>query len=150
MLTVLRRGPTSFANPLRCSSVAATCSRSLRTHQSALLTSSNAASRPHLRKFSIYTPWRQQSAEAAAVREVEAELEHTDDGHAQKPASTTRVGGTADFGPVTQFKDLGDRNLVSKTVVDTLTGDMGLETMTPVQSMTIDESIKGVDMYAYH
>ena len=49
-------------------------------------------------------------------------------------------------GPVTRFQELKDRNLVCKTVVDTLTQDMRLTDMTEVQSKTINETLKGIDV----
>lgn len=36
--------------------------------------------------------------------------------------------------------------MVSRPVVNTLIQDMGLETMTSVQSLTINESLKGIDV----
>ena len=50
-------------------------------------------------------------------------------------------------GPITKFAELAERNLVAKNVVDTLTKGMGLETMTEVQALTIEKSLKGGDMY---
>ena len=48
--------------------------------------------------------------------------------------------------PVTKFAELQDRGLVCKTIVKTLTSQMGLETMTEVQSRTINETLKGIDV----
>lgn len=39
--------------------------------------------------------------------------------------------------------------MVCPTVVNTLTQEMGLETMTQVQSLTINETLKGGDVYVY-
>ena len=50
-------------------------------------------------------------------------------------------------GLVTKFQELADRKMVSPTVVRTITQDMKLETMTQVQSMTINETLKGIDVY---
>ena len=36
--------------------------------------------------------------------------------------------------------------MVSETVIDTITRQMGLETMTHVQSLTINEILKGQDV----
>lgn len=49
-------------------------------------------------------------------------------------------------GPVTRFKELAERGMVCDTIVRTITDDMGLETMTQVQSLTINETLKGVDV----
>lgn len=50
------------------------------------------------------------------------------------------------YGPVTKFKELAERGMVCDTIVRTITKDMGLETMTQVQSLTINETLKGVDV----
>ena len=47
---------------------------------------------------------------------------------------------------ITRFQDLATHGLVSRTVVNTLTQDMRLETMTPVQCETINETLKGDDV----
>lgn len=51
-------------------------------------------------------------------------------------------------GPITTFVDLGRRKLVSNSVVQTLTKDMGLENMTEVQTATINEALNGNDILA--
>ncbi|KAL4913510.1 P-loop containing nucleoside triphosphate hydrolase protein [Aspergillus aurantiobrunneus] len=48
----------------------------------------------------------------------------------------------------TLFQELAERNLVSGTLIDTLTRSMRLERMTDVQRMTITESVKGGDVLA--
>ena len=52
------------------------------------------------------------------------------------------------MGPITRFEELGQRGVVEQRVVDTLTRQMNLHTMTQVQSLTINEAIKGVDVLA--
>jgi ATP-dependent RNA helicase MSS116 len=47
---------------------------------------------------------------------------------------------------VTKFAELETRGLVDGNVIRALTVNMGLETMTEVQSATIHEALKGVDM----
>ena len=47
---------------------------------------------------------------------------------------------------IIKFKELAEHGMVCPTVVDTITNEMGLETMTEVQSLTISESLKGRDM----
>lgn len=47
---------------------------------------------------------------------------------------------------ITKFHELADQKLVSPVVVDTITKQMGLETMTQVQSLTINETLKGTDV----
>lgn len=53
-----------------------------------------------------------------------------------------------DNGPITTFAELGQRQLVSKGVVQTLIKDMGLETMTEVQTATINQALDGNDILA--
>lgn len=54
--------------------------------------------------------------------------------------------GSQNEAPITKFADLGERNLVHPTIVDNLTRQMGLETLTEVQSLTLGESLKSGDM----
>ncbi|KAI4736180.1 DEAD-domain-containing protein [Aureobasidium sp. EXF-12298] len=75
--------------------------------------------------------WRQQNA---AVAEQEEGL-----GFQSEPN---------DNGPITTFAELGQRQLVSKGVVQTLIKDMGLETMTEVQTATINQALEGNDILA--
>lgn len=89
----------------------------------------------------------QQTASAVALDEEGPGAELEQEVNAQKSPSDAQSNQDVNYGPVTKFKELGDRNLVCKTVVDTLTHSMGMETMTQVQSMTINESLKGLDMY---
>ena len=67
---------------------------------------------------------------------------------AQRPPPDSQINAQIKSGPVTQFEELSERGLVCRTVVDTLTAKMGLKTMTQVQSMTINETLKGIDVYA--
>ena len=76
----------------------------------------------------------------AVEEEIEQEV------HSQHPPSDAQINQATEHGPVTKFKELAQRGMVCKTVVDTITRDMGLETMTPVQSLTINESLKGIDV----
>jgi len=49
-------------------------------------------------------------------------------------------------GPATTFRQLAERGLVDEGVIRTLTDKMRLETMTPVQCLTINEALKGTDV----
>ena len=49
-------------------------------------------------------------------------------------------------GPPTTFQQLADQGLVNENVIGAITQDMGLSTMTPVQCMTIGETLKGTDV----
>ena len=80
--------------------------------------------------------------------------------HRQSAASATAAATTSDEqtqsedfapdtgdGPVTRFAELAERAMVSKTIVNTVTEAMRLDTMTPVQSATISETLKGDDVF---
>lgn len=47
---------------------------------------------------------------------------------------------------VTKFQDLIDNNMVHPNVVEQITKKMGHQTMTDVQSMTINQGLQGTDM----
>ena len=140
MLNALRRGPASIArfsclstsNP-RGIELPVLCWSRSRTH-----TPSSSA----FRAFT-YSLRRGQNA-PALVQEVESDLEA--ETNAQHPQSDKGSQKAVGDGPITRFADLSERGLVCDTVVNTLTKDMGLETMTQVQSMTINETLKGVDV----
>lgn len=51
---------------------------------------------------------------------------------------------------ITKFQDLADKGLVNPAIIDEITKGMGHHTMTDVQSLTIDETLKGTDVYATH
>ncbi|KAI4217804.1 MAG: hypothetical protein L6R36_009263 [Xanthoria steineri] len=84
--------------------------------------------------FSTFHVTRQRAAEAAIT---EDEIDHQVTAH-----DATR------HGPVTRFIELQERGMVCPTVVKTLVEDMRLETMTHVQSLTINETLKGGDVLA--
>lgn len=54
--------------------------------------------------------------------------------------------GTEQREPITRFEDLAKEGLVHPNVINTITRKMGLETMTDVQTRTINEALSGVDM----
>ena len=88
---------------------------------------------------------RYATASAEAQDEaIEGQIEA--DVNSQRPPSDEDVNASASLGRVTKFQQLADLNMVSPVVVKTLTADMGLETMTQVQSLTINETLKGIDV----
>ncbi|KAK5009164.1 hypothetical protein LTR39_004995, partial [Cryomyces antarcticus] len=89
------------------------------------------------------TAIRRQNASAAAI---EAEAEY-DSNHQNRPSKTTGDGAAA-RSPITKFHELESRGLVHRNVVRTITDEMKLETMTDVQSATINEALKGTDIIA--
>lgn len=56
--------------------------------------------------------------------------------------------GTSGDNTITKFQELEQRGIVHPNVVRTLTRDMGLETMTEVQTATINSALKGTDIIA--
>ena len=52
----------------------------------------------------------------------------------------------AEEGPATEFAELATRGLVHPNVVNTITKQMKIQTMTDVQQRTINEALSGVDM----
>ncbi|KAM0708652.1 hypothetical protein Q7P35_005304 [Cladosporium inversicolor] len=50
--------------------------------------------------------------------------------------------------PLTKFQDLQDQGVLHRNIVKNMTEGMGLETMTEVQSKTINSAIKGTDIIA--
>ncbi|KAL8834707.1 MAG: hypothetical protein Q9176_007314 [Flavoplaca citrina] len=89
-------------------------------------------------------PMRKRAANAAAIIEDEVDHEVT----AQRPPSDPRINEATRHGPVTRFAELRERAMVCPTIVKTLVEDMKLETMTQVQSLTINETLKGGDVLA--
>ncbi|KAL8795691.1 MAG: hypothetical protein Q9195_001929 [Heterodermia aff. obscurata] len=93
-----------------------------------------------IRTLSFTAPHRYQPS----TQTVEAEIQDEVDSQ----QSNSQVRGATQDGPATKFQDLSERNLVCNTLVQTITKDMGLETMTPVQSKTINETLRGIDVLA--
>ncbi len=137
MLVATRRGPASIARCLRFSStsLSSNLARSWRT--SYLITPLSSVS--FFRAFNTSSAWRQE----AAVRGVKTQQDgDVDKESVEKPPQTQ-----AQYGPVTKFVELAERNMVTKTIVTTIVRDLKLETMTHVQSLTINETLKGIDVY---
>ena len=135
MFNALRRGPTSIAQLSRFSS---SVPRSILRIQHSLGCYGNPSIAT--RALSSKAPLRQH----AAARVLEAENEH--DVNAQQRSSDNQAKEAARHEPVTKFQELSDRSMVCDTLVKTITRDMGLKTMTQVQSMTINETLKGIDV----
>lgn len=141
MFNAARRGPASIATLSRLSCTAT------RIHKPFLL--QNPVSKyvqiqqsATVRAFTCNPRFnRHATAEAQLVeKEVEEEVS------AQRLPTDEQIEEAVRYGPVTKFAELLERKMVSKSIVDTLTQRMGLETMTQVQSLTINESLKGIDV----
>ena len=140
MLNTVRQRPASIAKSLLSRSSSSRCAKFITIHNQLQVASRTIPTRS-LRAISTTPQWGQR---ALASREVEeAEREHVD---TQRPPVESRIDEAIQHGPVTKFKDLMARNLVCETVVNTITKDMGLDTMTEVQSLTIKETLKGIDV----
>lgn len=99
-----------------------------------------------MRAFVSSSQWRRSAAASVAAEDEAIEGEIEQEVFSQTPPSDVQVNRAVQHGPVTKFKDLAERGMVCQTVVNTITKDMGLETMTQVQSLTISESLKAQDM----
>lgn len=53
---------------------------------------------------------------------------------------------TTEEGPATTFAELATRGLVHPNIINTITKQMKIETMTDVQQRTINEALSGVDV----
>ena len=94
------------------------------------------------------TPYHRQDA-GTVQREDDAAAESPrtqKENNPQRSSMGSRVDAASQLGPVTKFHELAERQLVSPVLVETLTRDMKLETMTDVQSLTINQTLKGVDV----
>lgn len=146
MLNIARRGPSSVARSLSSLSNCSRCSRPAYTrnlHRCLPRLISPITARP----FGSSSQWRRSyAASAAAVEDEAIEGEIEQEVSSQTRPSDAQINRAVRHGPVTKFKELAERGMVCQTVVDTITKDMGLETMTQVQTLTITESLKGLDM----
>jgi len=141
MLSTARRGPASIARSIRLPS---TAPRDFRTFRYYRAVSKRAQIQPlaTVRAFNATTLFYQQAAARAQV--VEREVE--EDINTQQSPKDKQIREAAQHGPITRFAELLERGMVCDSVVKTITEDMGLETMTQVQSMTINETLKGIDV----
>ena len=146
MLNIVRRGPASTVSSILFRSISSRCVRSTQARDVQQCISRATYPIP-ARSFGTSTKWRQVAAAAAAAHEDEAIQPEAEQGFGlNEPHSIAQTKRPADYGPVTKFKELAERGMVSGTVIDTLTRQMGLETMTHVQTLTINEILKGHDV----
>lgn len=87
---------------------------------------SSPAAFPQIHRSLHVSATRFQAAEAQAVASEE------------EPATPQRL---------TEFADLASHGLVDKKIIDQITRFMKIKTMTDVQSMTINETLQGDDVY---
>ena len=136
MLNIARRGPASTIPSLLSRSIPLRCIRTAQARDvQQCIPRGTYAIAP--RPFSTSTKWRQFAAAATAHEDEAIQSEDPPNAQTRQPTN---------YGPVTKFKELAERGMVSETVIDTLTRQMGLETMTHVQALTINEILKGQDV----
>lgn len=147
MLNILRRGPASATTLLLATPFCSQCARTVRLRGVQQIKPAPRIRYPlTARAFGTSPQWRRSAAASAAYNEDAIEDEVDQESYTEKPLSDAQTNQATKQGPVTKFKDLAERGLVCRTVVDTLINDMGLETMTQVQSLTLNESLKGTDV----
>lgn len=147
MLNPLRRGPTSVTRSLFAFSNPINCTRCIPYRS---LTNTRSLLHPTSLKRSLHSTsqWRRQASAALELEEEEFLDEDEEEAEqlSQPHDPSSHEGRPRNGGLVTKFQELADRGMVCKTVIKTLTQDMKLETMTQVQSMTINETLKGIDV----
>ncbi|KAL8706387.1 MAG: hypothetical protein Q9201_000533 [Fulgogasparrea decipioides] len=142
MFTAVRRGPASITRLAFPYSISTAWTkfivpRPLNPNLPCILAA------PLPRQLSNVPTFRQQAAAAAVIED-----KIPDEASAGQPPSNAQINQANRHGPVTKFKELRERRMVCDTIVRTLTEDMKLETMTQVQSLTINETLKGGDVLA--
>jgi ATP-dependent RNA helicase MSS116 len=125
MFGALRRCPATLS---RNFSTAAICSSSLRASS---FRATSALRIPSSRIANVTTAGFHHSAKWQQIAAAEA------DADGETPSSD---------GLVTEFSELATRGLVHPNVINTITKQMRLTTMTDVQTRTINEALSGVDM----
>ncbi|KAL8695277.1 MAG: hypothetical protein Q9218_000176 [Villophora microphyllina] len=142
MFTVARRGLASILRSAFSPSIRTICIETLNLRPNLPRSPARSTVFP-TRSFGDFSSHRQRAAVAAAIED-----EIADEVSAQQPPSDTQIAEATRQGSVTKFKELGERKMVCNTIVKTLVQDMSLETMTQVQSLTINETLKGGDILA--
>src|SRR5256885_13869045 len=132
MLSVCRRIPTSLGKALRVLPSTSISSSSIRLSSPFLLRDACRAT-VAARQFHKASRSLQQAQEAQALQE-----EEFDSGSHEEEARHD--------GPITNFQQLADQGLVNKYIIRNITENLKLRIMTEVQSMTIKETLKGVDV----
>jgi ATP-dependent RNA helicase MSS116, mitochondrial len=127
MFNACRRGPASISRIVKTASV---------------LTS------PAFRSSILHFTERNVSKSAAATRSltISSDARYNIGARTRPILVEDEIEPSQNDGPVyTKFQDLADSGLVHPAVIREITHGMGHETMTPVQTMTINETLKGRD-----
>ncbi|TVY82522.1 ATP-dependent RNA helicase, partial [Lachnellula suecica] len=126
MFSACRRGPASISRVFRA---AASTARIPSTRPSTLSLSIRSTAHPALEARWLHVSSRLRNQAVAY-----------DDGGA--------VGDGKEFPVINKFHELLDHELVHPNVVNAITKGMGHETMTDVQTLTINQSLQGTDIIA--
>ena len=145
MLNIVKRGPASTVSSLLFRSISSRCIRTTQARDVQRCIP-RAAYGISARSFGTSTKWRQVAAAASAYEDEAIQSEVEQGNTLNEPPSNAQTKRPTNYGPVTKFKELAERGMVSGTVIDTITRQMGLETMTHVQTLTINEILKGHDV----
>lgn len=146
MLNIVRRGPASIAKPFIAPFNSPKCINSELSQNFYRLTDHG---RFVLRSRALHTTSKcRQNAFGVKSLENDANDESNSQGSSLRQSASSGIQSqqARNYGPVTKFEELAQRKMVCDTVVKTITDAMGLKTMTHVQSLTINETLKGIDV----
>lgn len=141
MYNVCRRGPTSICRILRTTpSLHRPIARSSTFALSAPKVSTSTISPRFLHIISATQ--QRHGVGFARSTQYEDRYERQD----ERPEDNAEKATIVDDGPQhTKFQELADGGLVHKSVIREITERMGHHTMTPVQTLTVNQALKGVD-----
>lgn len=141
MLSAVRRVPGFLSRVLSSTSTATRVVGRL-VPKTSLLTRNTPQIACTARQFHSTTRWLRDAGAAASV-EYNAPAQNQDRDNAP---TSSNSGQEAKLAPLTRFQELAERNLVDEILIRPITNDMNITTMTHVQSLTINQTLKGVDV----
>lgn len=140
MLSAVRRAPGSLKRVLSSRSTAASIAIARRlTPSTSISTRYTPQVAGAARQLHSTPRWQRDAYATAASIDYDAPAEHQDRNNA--PAKSNPKEG-----PITSFQELAEKKLVDANLIRPITDDMKITTMTHVQSLTINETLKGVDV----
>ena len=92
----------------------------------------------------LQAPALAHTASDVVEEDVEGEVD------ARRPATAAEADQASKHGAITTFGGLAERGLVNESIIRTVTERMHITDMTQVQSMTINETLKGSDVSVEH
>lgn len=94
-----------------------------------------------------YQKWPQAELQLTPLRQIAIRLYSQESAVAHPETDIENLpGGIYDVNRFEDLKNLG----VNERIVRAITQDMGYETMTEVQALTINPALKGTDLYVYY